>query len=52
LKWEKVFGKPGLSPTVLADFDLQRQEIVEGLGDSHSQAHTLFDPHGQGLLGI
>jgi hypothetical protein len=38
--------------TKLSDFDLQYQEIAEGLGDSHSQAHTLFDPHEQGLLGI
>jgi hypothetical protein len=38
--------------TKLSDFDLQYQEIAEGLGDSHSQAHTLFDPHGQGQLGI
>jgi hypothetical protein len=38
--------------TKLSDCDLQYQEIAEGLGDSHSQAHTLFDPHGQGQLGI
>jgi hypothetical protein len=38
--------------TTQADFDLQHRESVEGLGDCHSEAHTLFDPHGQGLLGI
>jgi hypothetical protein len=37
--------------TKLSDFDFQYREIA-GLGDSHSQAHALFDPHGQGLLGV